>query len=179
MFDWIFGKRTPRAPLPTFEDYAAAGVLFTDDRFVLAAWQPHKTIPKLSGIGGLREGAESYSITALREMVEELYGCAEVPVTLLQKLLIKFHPRTVFKNHEYVNLVYTFKDLEKMLQIINKSGIKSYYYKTLPKTVLELVFNRQKSVTAEVEAFALLPVGMFRNGCIDPNFESDVKMGIL
>lgn len=177
MFNW-FSKKAPRKPLsfPDWTDFEAAGVLFTDKRIVLGGWQPRKAMPKVSGIGGLRNGDEPYMVTALREMVEELYGCAEVPVALLHKLMNKFEPVKVFRNQTYITVVYSFDQLAGMLECINKAGIITYYYVRPPKNHKDLIFKRQKSATAEVESFALLPVAMFDGGCIDPDFVADVKI---
>lgn len=178
MFEWFQKKAPQRKPLPVFEKFDAAGVLFINGTFVLSGWQPRKAMPKVSGIGGYRNSDESYIVTALREMVEELYGVAAVPVELIHKLMTKFEPLSVFENDRYVTVVYTFDDLEKMLKVINKAGIKTYYYMVPPKTLEDLVFHRLKSATAEIESFALLPLAMFDGGCIDPEFAADVRMAI-
>jgi hypothetical protein len=175
MFDWIFKKKVMKKALPVIEDFEAAGVIFTDERHVLAGWQPRKAQPRLTGIGGMRNPGEPYMETALREMVEELYGCAEVPVTLLATLQ-KIEPTRVFQSDKYVNVVYTFKDLSSMLECINKAGIKSYYYEKPPVNLTDLVMKRKKSKTAEVETLALLPVDMFKGGGIGPEFVADMEI---
>ena len=145
MFNW-FAKKAPRKPLPEFKEFESAGVLFTNRKFVLGGWQPRKAIPKVSGIGGMRSGDESYIITALRELVEELYGCAQVPVALIHKLMTKFEPVTVFRNENYINVVYTFEDLEGMLKCINKEEIKTYFPVCEVKFVLACWVSDYKSV---------------------------------
>ena len=179
MFNWFGAKKAAPKPLPEFKEFESAGVIFTDKKFVLAAWQPRKAMPKVSGIGGMRNVDEPYIITALRELVEELYGVAEVPVALIHKLMTKFEPVTVFRNENYINVVYTFEDLEGMLKCMNKAGIRTYFYETPPQTVVDLIFKRKRSRTAEIEDFALLPVAMFDGGCVDPDFVSDVQKGVV
>lgn len=176
MFNWISKTKPEKKPLPVIDSFEAAGVIFTNRHFVLAGWQPRKSMPKMSGIGGMRNGSEPYVVTALRELVEELYGCAEVPIALIHKLMTKFEPIAVFKNDHYVNVIYSFEDLEGMLAAINKAGIKTYFYEKPPQTLVDLIFKRKKSAVAEVESLTILPLDLFKNGCIDPDFQMDVSI---
>ncbi len=176
MFNWFSTKKVEKKPLPNIDTFESAGVIFTDKSFVLTGWQPRKAMPKLSGIGGLRDGSEPYIVTALRELVEELYGCAQVPVSLIHKMMNTFEPLCVFKNETYVNVVYSFEDLEGMIACMNKAGIKTYFYEKPPQTLTDLIFKRKKSAAAEVEALTVLPFDMFKNGCIDPDFQEDMSI---
>ena len=64
-----------------FSEYESAGIIFTDNKHILAGYQ--KT--RFSGIGGHKEELfdnNDAKITAIREMLEELFG---IEMTRLSK----------------------------------------------------------------------------------------------
>ena len=65
--------------------------------------------------------------TALREMIEEIFDTVDVPKDLIATLKRRFPPRIVFQQYTYIIATYSFKDLEKMLKVISKFGLKSPY----------------------------------------------------
>jgi hypothetical protein len=162
------------------ETYSAAGVAFTNGRHVLAGYQPHKKHPSISGIGGSKEDGESYMETALRECVEELFEPLSIPKTLLTKLA-SVAPQKVIQTGSYINVVYTFDDLEAMLKQIKRSGLVSPLYMAFPKTLTELIMNRipAKSLgpekAVEISHLALLPVVTHAaDTLMDPYFMADM-----
>lgn len=74
-------------------------------------------------------------------------------------------PQKIIQNGSYIIVVYTFKDLEDMLVLMNKYNLKSILYDKLPTTLTELIFNRKleydtKNVfyKPEISHLALLPL---------------------
>lgn len=156
------------------EGFKAAGVAFTNGVHVLAGYQPHKKHSSISGIGGSRERGENYMQTALRECVEELFEPPSIPKSLLPKLA-SIAPQKVIQSGFYINAIYTFDDLHRMLLIMKRSGLISPLYKTFPKTLMELIMNRASTPTAEISHLALLPVvAQSADTFMDPYFVADM-----
>jgi hypothetical protein len=162
------------------DNFKAAGVAFTNGRHVLAGYQPHKSHPSISGIGGSREPDESYMTTALRECVEELFEPTSIPKSLFVKLA-NITPQKVIQSCSYINVIYTFDDLETMLLQMKRSGLVSPLYMIFPRTVQELIMNRipasslgpEKAV--EISHLALLPVVEHAaETFMDPYFMADM-----
>jgi hypothetical protein len=157
-------------------DFKAAGVAFTNGYHVLAGYQPHKKHPSISGIGGSRETDESYIQTGLRECIEELFAPQYIPKSLIPKLCTII-PKKVVKSNTYINIIYTFDDLQLMLKIIKHSGLKSPLYQIFPKTLNELIMYRVSHTSAEISHLALLPVisSISSTTFIDPMFVADMS----
>jgi len=139
-------------------EYRAAGAVFTDGTFLLAAYQPHKPVPVISGIGGKKEAGETVMYTAIRETLEELFEYKDVPKRLIEEIIESVQPKKVVKNGSYVFAVYNFKDLTKMLSIVKRHRLKSPLYKEFPDTLMKLIFSREVSPQAELSHLALLPL---------------------
>ena len=162
------------------EKFKAAGVAFTNGVHVLAGYQPHKKHPSISGIGGSREPGESYMQTALRECVEELFEPTSVPKRLLPKLA-QIAPQKVTQSGSYINAIYSFDDLQAMLAIMKRAGLRSPMYVTFPKNLTELIMNRvatsaiSSDKAAEISHLALLPVvAQAADTLMDPYFVADM-----
>jgi hypothetical protein len=157
-------------------EFKAAGVAFTNGYHVLAGYQPHKKYPTISGIGGSREADESYMQTGLRECIEELFAPIYIPKSLIPKLSVII-PKKVVKSGTYINIIYTFEDLQLMLKIIKRSGIDSPLYKIFPKTLNELIMSRIPDKSAEISHLALLPVisSISAHTFMDPMFLADMS----
>lgn len=139
--------------------YSCAGVIFTDGRYVIGGYQPKKDMPCITGIGGKRElRDESYIYTGLREFLEEIF---DIPDTLHASCiqLIQEHvtPLRIVELGPYINLVYSFKDLETILNILHEKNITSRFYVTFPLTINDLVYNRLIFDDQEITYLALLP----------------------
>lgn len=130
----------------------AAGVAFVSPTHILAAYQPHKTVPFISGIGGGREVGESLLECAMREMSEELFGLATLNTTALGEPLACIH------KHGYAMFLYTFDDLERLLRSMRQRRVRSPYYDGIPVTVGNLVLRRRVVRDAELSHLAILPL---------------------
>lgn len=164
------------------EKFKAAGVAFTNGIHVLAGYQPHKKHPSISGIGGSREPGEFYMQTALRECVEELFEPTSIPKSLLPKLA-QIAPQKVIQSGSYINAIYSFEDLQAMLSIMMRLGLRSLLYEKFPKNLTELIMNRVTTATgalssdkaAEISHLALLPVVVqAAETFMDPYFVADM-----
>jgi len=162
------------------DGFKAAGVAFTNSRHVLAGYQPHKKHPSISGIGGSRESGESYMHTALRECVEELFEPTHIPKALLSKLA-EIAPQKVIQSKSYINAIYSFDDLQAMLIIMKRLGLRSPLYETFPRNLTELIMNRvptgalSGAKAAEISHLALLPVvTQAAETFMDPYFVADM-----
>jgi len=154
-----------------WNDFTAAGVLFTNNTHVLAAWQL-KDKPTLSGIGGGRKEGENYLTTAHREMIEELFDIETVPTRFLDFLETMKYV-TILENDSYINIVYTFDKLEEILLYAYKYGIKTKIYKRFPFTVQDLILLRNPSPTSEIQTLSILPVSS--NLVVNSDFQYDIN----
>lgn len=172
-----FTRKGTIAPEDAPYEYKAAGTVFTDKHHMLAGYQPHKRKPFISGIGGKREEGETYSITAIRETVEELFE-VDASYELILKIKKEIRPKRVIKNGSYVFVVYDFRDLEKLLDILRYHRIKSKLYDKFPRTLMELIFNRKDTESSEISGLALLPIVEHNpsNPFIDPHLISDMPL---
>ncbi len=161
------------------DGFKAAGVAFTNGVHVLAGYQPHKKHPSISGIGGSRERGENYMQTALRECVEELFEPTSIPKLLLPKLA-SIVPQKVIQSGSYINAIYTFDDLQKMLTLMKRLGLRSPLYEPFPKTLMDLIMKRVIRPTAEISHLALLPVvAQSADTFMDPHFVADMSSFLI
>jgi hypothetical protein len=169
---WLFDKLFPK-----LKAKPAAGCIFTDIRYVLAGYQPHKKTPHISGIGGKQEKGETLLETALRETVEELLEINIQP-THLKRLLLLITPKCNFKHGKYTTFVYTFKDLDCILEFMNSYAYVSPLYMEFPKIHCELIWSRGHSTAAEISHLCLLPVVDHnpRTPFVDKAFMKDLAM---
>jgi hypothetical protein len=154
----LFSNRTtvnPNAPCPQAE-FKGAGCFFTDQRYILAGYQPHKKTPILSGIGGRQDPSESSHVAAIRETLEELLnidGSKQLIYSILNQM---GNPSRVLCRNGYTLYMYSFQQLEVLLQAI-PAETPSEYYTSLPKTVNELIWERKTTPDAEISHLCLLP----------------------
>lgn len=148
---------------------SAAGCLFVSEQHVLAGYQPHKKTPVISGFGGKRLQGEEPITTAWRETLEELLGWSEVPQNILTNG-ISLPPIKTMNSNGYMQAVYRFEDLETVLKYIPNT-YSSPLYKTIPRSVGELLLHRNFSVQTEVPTLCLLPI---HNQKIANHFVKDI-----
>lgn len=162
---------------PLFSNFMGAGCVFTDGKHVLAGYQPHKKNPCITGIGGHREKGENYYQTAFRETVEELYHVSKLPPCLVPRLMNELPPKREDNHNNYIILNYTFDDFKKFLKICKKAGLVSPVYKTLPRTLMEAIKERDMSSDAEISHLCLLPVIPEFSGksFVHPAFVKDMR----
>jgi hypothetical protein len=161
--------------------YNGAGIIFTNGTHILVGYQPMKTHPCISGIGGSKEEIDKNIIkhTALREWLEEIFGYTynstmEKMISKL-KLISEYQSIiTTSDSYTYISLVYTFDNLEEFLRIISKYNVDSPYYNVFPKDLNDLLFKRSiKEEGQEVSILGLLPV-IAKHNPNDPYVSSEV-----
>jgi hypothetical protein len=170
MFSWYPKTESIIRTVSQYNDFTAAGVLFTNKKHVLAGWQL-KDKPTLTGIGGSRKEGENHLTTAHREMIEELFDVETVPPKLLTTLqTIKC--LATLENDSYVNIVYTFDDLQDILRYAYNCGVKTKIYKKFPLTIHDLVLLREPSQASEIQTLAILP--MASDIILNSDFQYDI-----
>jgi hypothetical protein len=170
------GRRRRRSPSPY--EYTGAGCVFTDKYHILAGYQPRKNIPFISGFGGSKHPGETALVTAIRETIEELYDIAHVPDDLINTIHNAIRPMKLVSSGTYVLAIYSLRDLEILVNVVETYGIESPLYTKLPHTVPELIFWRKKSNTAEISHILLLPYVKeheTNSPFVDPLFLEDMK----
>lgn len=153
-------------------DFVAAGCLFTDGAHVLAGYQPQKTVPGISGLGGKRLSGESYFHTALRETLEELFDVT-VNSDLLILLETTMKPRQVIVNGTYVLLQFSFDDLRSLLEYASTYCNRTPLYETMPLCINDLIFNRKHASDSEISHLCLLP--FIKGVSIHNDLTSDIQ----
>jgi len=136
-------------------DYTSAGCIFTNGTHILGGYQPNKAAPCISGIGGKKEGGEEFLETAMREMLEELFGIYNRK-DFVKTLMAVPYERLLISG-DYVSLIYNFVALEKILAELRSSMATSPLYEEMPLTLNDLIFNRLP-VDSEISHLCLLPV---------------------
>ena len=171
------------------KEIQAAGLFFSNGTHVLGGLQKKKGQWIMSGLGGMREGSEALPQTAFREVLEELLGLFDVNPALLHDLYLKHVPNRALFSEGYINYVYTFEQLESILQMIYDSGIRqSPLYKQFPLTLQDLLFKRLENYpepvntsgrpverltrSTEVPVLTLLPV---QPCVIADEFQKDIQ----
>ena len=130
-----------------------AGVLFHDETHVLGGYQPK--IGFISGIGGKMDPSDiNIKGTALREMVEELFGYTNTAPIV--DSLLSIQEEKILQNGTYSIYVFSIYQLYQMLHVISTFHIQSPYYDIYPITIQDLIYKR-KYMNQEVTKLYLLP----------------------
>jgi hypothetical protein len=133
-----------------------AGILFTDDKFVLAGYNPHKR--SITGIGGKARDGETPSQTALRETIEELFELEEIPETLTRLLNYELVFDDMMTRGGYTVFIMNFNDLDIILRSLHRvHDLKSRVYDGLPITLNQLIMDRKVNPDAELTHILLIP----------------------
>ncbi len=173
---------------PEGNDFKGAGCMFTNGTTLLAGYQKKKGKSIISGLGGSRQGEETFMETALRETIEELFDIEDIDPVFLEKLTKFLRPRDViFMEVEdwgiYITVIYSYSDLEKLLDFTHKSKSvkRSSLYKTFPDTICKLLLNRiiPTGSPPEITHLTLVPLdSTIANATISPDFLEDItKIG--
>jgi hypothetical protein len=171
---------TPPVPVPNYPNHMGAGCVFTDGKHILCGYQPHKKKPGITGIGGHKEGDETYLQTAYRETIEELFHVTNttIPVGLLDTLIRTMRPKKIKMKKGYVLVTFDFTDLQQLLKVCKKAGLRSPLYKKIPKNLMEAIQLREIDLKAEISCLCLLPV-VFHDGkakdFVNPYFIQDLR----
>jgi hypothetical protein len=140
------------------ENYKAAGIIFRSQTHVLAGYQPNKKKPCITGLGGGRHKGENYYETAWRETIEELFGIHGMPPSLLALLRKHLPARLVTHTGDYIIMVYSFEELEVLLRIVRKIHMPQTIYMKYPRTLDDLIRQRNPLPSHEVQGLALIPI---------------------
>lgn len=176
-------KRIPSltVDLDINQTYHGAGIIFTNYTHMLAGYQPYKTIPCISGIGGSKENIDTnHYMTALREWIEEIFGFTyDHAMELMIKDMMQYKELQVFQvkdgNYIYVNIVYSLEVLPKFLLIVERHAKEeSPYYTVFPYTLSELILNRKTCKSQEVSHLTLLPV-VQEKFSLTPSVQKDIQ----
>jgi hypothetical protein len=132
-----------------------AGILFADERFVLAGYNPFKLA--ITGIGGKKQGDELPTQTAVRETLEELFELETIPESLFQIIWSNLVFDTIVSTGGYNVFHMSFRDLNYIMKTLQFFNVKSRVYDILPTTLSELILNRKYYRDAELSHILLLP----------------------
>lgn len=153
---------------------AGAGILFVEvqSKSVLAGFHPK--LNRLSGFGGKSHGEEKSEQTAVREVVEELFGVFNLAPEHIQAFADELGSPRVYDG--YSLFVEPIETVFKLSAFLSKNGYFSPFYNQLPLSVSELIYHRILSKTTEVtdiSLFALRDIGDMRHA-LTPEFYADL-----
>jgi len=172
-----------KRPSPEENNFEGAGCIFTNGTTLLAGYQQKKGESIISGLGGSRQGEETFMETALRETIEELFDVEHIDPVFLENLTINLHPKdvTFMKVKDwgiYITVIYSYSDLEKLLDYTHKSVKRSSLYKTFPDTICKLLLNRiiPTGSPPEITHLTLVPLdSTIANATISPDLLEDIN----
>jgi 8-oxo-dGTP pyrophosphatase MutT (NUDIX family) len=157
-------------------NFSSAGILFEDsgetDVHYLSGWNP--SLNAWSGFGGKRQGEETAWQTALREVIEELFGL-RVKKDVLHSLYEKITPMEFFQNGTYVCFVCPLRVIFEITIYLEGFGYKSPFYIKFPLTVYELLESRNYDTVDRVEITDLTFLTSSSEQPMDPHYKSDLK----
>lgn len=155
-------------------NFSSAGILFEDsgDEAIryLSGWNP--SLNAWSGFGGKRRDSETAWQTALREVIEELFGL-RVKKDVLHSLYEKITPMEFFQNGTYVCFVCPLRIVFEIASHLEGFGYKSPFYIKFPITLYELLESRNYESVERVEITDLTLVSP-KTERLDPYYKSDL-----
>jgi hypothetical protein len=172
-----------KRPSPEGNDFKGAGCMFTNGTTLLAGYQKKKGKSIISGLGGSRQDEETFMETALRETIEELFDIKDIDPVFLEKLTKILRPSDVILMEVedwgiYITVIYSYSDLEKLLDYTHKSVKRSSLYKTFPDTICKLLLNRiiPTGSPPEITHLTLVPLdSTIANATISPDLLEDIN----
>ena len=174
--EWFRKLVRTNTPLEDQSNFMGAGCIFTNQTHVLAGFHPNKKIPNISGFGGKREGNETYTQTALRETLEELFHIKPASLDLIKLIEANLKPGHISKQKTkeglYYILHYTFEDLKLILKFASLYCVDTPLYEKWPTNVQRLIFYRKMEKSSEISQLCLLP--FIENITVDENFKKDL-----
>lgn len=156
-----------------------AGILFVDgqSRSVLAGFHPK--LNRLSGFGGKSRGEETAEQTAVREVVEELFGVFTLTEEHIDVFAEKLHSSKLYS--EYTVFIEPIETIFELSTFLSKNGYFSPFYNEFPLSISELIYHRILSETSEVSdisLFALRDIGDMRHA-LTSEFYTDLSTLLL
>ena len=174
--EWLAKFVRSKTVLEDESNFMGAGCLFTNGTHVLAGFQPNKKTPSISGFGGKRHGTETFTQTALRETLEELFNVKPVSVHLIELIEKNMNPNRVLKQKTkgglYYILHYNFDDLKLILKYASSYCVDTPLYDEWPSSIQRLIFHRKIEATSEISHICILPLA--EKITIDDNFKKDL-----
>ncbi len=169
MFEFLKRLFNPAKPQSTLR---AAGIFFSDDRHLLAAYQRKNDKLIISGLGGKQEASDpTLYYTAVRETLEELYDI-QPSTGLINQIIHALKPHVSLDVEGYANFYLSFEQLNRLMEMV-AADTSSPIYRAMPHTIIELIQNRRPLLNSEISALALMP--MESNAQIDPEFMGDIN----
>ena len=154
-------------------EFDSAGILFEDkdNSTFLSGWNPKQQA--WSGFGGKRRGNETAWETALREVIEELFGIFLLPVSLntMQQAL---SPMEFFQTKKYVCFIMPLTFVFRLSEMLEMIEYKSPFYKVFPQTKDDLLLKRTIQLKKTPEITELCFLKSTFTGPIDFYFKSDI-----
>lgn len=156
--------------------FFGAGILFLSERenSVLSGFHPK--LNRWSGFGGKRQEDEVAIHTAVREVIEEIFGIYSLKDDCLTEMctLVTDNPRNEGGYFLFVEPIHT---LFKMAEVLRKNEYISEYYLEIP-TTLDMLFNKRGSKDemeiTRLEYFLLKDL-QDRRGSLTQEFYEDIQ----
>ena len=157
----------------------SAGCMFVNAKQVLVGLHTprNRSEIRVCGLGGKRERGESWYITAIRETVEELFHVSAIPTSLYDSILCIRPTQVIFQKEEaYVCIVYRLEDLPQFLRICRRF-LHSPLYSSFPKSVSDLLVDRESVLEAEIMQLVLWPRSVsYRRFRISKDIMNDLRI---
>lgn len=135
-----------------------AGTFFTNGNLVLCGYQQNKQVPSISGFGGKKENTDpTLTYTAIRETLEELFDITP-DHNLINNIDDDLNIKNVIVHDNYHMIIYSFEDLEIILNILFQNNITSNLYDELPNNISDLILKRKIDQNSEISHLCLLPL---------------------
>jgi hypothetical protein len=129
------------------ESIKAAGCLFLQHDFVLAAYNPKHKI--WSGLGGKVENGEDPNRTAFRETIEELFGFTPIE-KIIDECVQTFQTKQRIIRNNYLCIVISFELYVHLAYILRAYECVSPYYTPIPLAFNDLINDRMYPTNAEI-----------------------------
>ena len=156
--------------------FFGAGVLFIseDEQSVLTGFHPK--LNRWSGFGGKSQENEKPLQTAVREVIEEIFGIFSLSNECFTEIstCVTDHPQN---EGGYIVFIEPISTLFKMAEVLRKKNYKSEYYLEIPSTTSELFNTRYFSIEMEISRleFFLLKDLQDRRGSLTQEFYQDIQ----
>lgn len=156
--------------------FFGAGILFTSEDNCSVLYGFHPKLNRWSGFGGKRRNHEEAIETAVRELVEEIFGIFNLSEECILELssCIQSIPKN---NADYILYIEHESCLFKIAYILDSNNYVSPYYLSLPKNSFELNRFRQLKEGMEITQidYFLIKELQDKRGLITKEFYSDIQ----
>lgn len=160
--------------------FFGAGILFVSENCNSVLSGFHPKLNRWSGFGGKCRNEESPLVTAVREVIEEIFGIFDVSHGCLLELICCIHSLPN-NNSGYILYIESETKLFQMADILVKNNYISPYYLTLPKNAFELNHFRQSKEEMEItriESFYIIDL-QDKKGLLTNEFYNDIQKYVM